>query len=298
MMMDQAKRLRELMHQRISAPESHSNEPKSVMSARVIAVASGKGGVWKSNFATNLAIQMRKRGKRVVIIDADFGLANVEILLGVSPKYTVADVLNGSVDMEVALTTGPLGCMFLSGGSGMSALSDLTDSQISRLTDGFLRLDDLTDCIIIDTRAGLSNVVINFIKAAADTIIVTTPDPTAIADAYALIKSAKAVMPDLSRLKLAVNCSMNDSEAQEVFEKLNGVSTRFLGIKLSFLGSIPYDAYLIRAVRKQQPVSILYPYAESTNRFSDICAKVLEMDVEKKNSIQNFVLKLIGRFGI
>jgi len=298
MMMDQAKRLRELMHQRVNAPEPHSDEPKSVMTARVIAIASGKGGVGKSNFATNLAIQMRKRGKRVVIIDADFGLANVEILLGVAPKYTVADVLNGSIDMEAALTIGPLGCMFLSGGSGMSALSDLTDSQISRLTDGFLRLDDLTDCIIIDTRAGLSNVVINFIKAAADTIIVTTPDPTAIADAYALIKSAKSAMPDLTKLKLAVNCSINDNEAQEVFEKLNGVSTRFLGIRLSFLGSIPYDAYLVRAVRKQQPVSILYPYAESTNRFSDICAKLLKMDVEKKSSIQNFVLKLIGRFGI
>jgi flagellar biosynthesis protein FlhG len=284
------------MRQRAN-PASTSDE-KPMMNSRVIAVASGKGGVGKSNFATNLAIQMRKLGKRVVIIDADFGLANVEILLGVSPKYTVADVLDGKVDIEQALTTGPLGCMFLSGGSGIASLTDLTDGQILRLTDGFLRLDALSDCIIIDTRAGISNVVINFIKAAADIIIVTTPDPTAIADAYELMKSVKAAMPEMEELQVVINCAMSDMEAQDVFDKLNGVSSRFLGIKLSLLGSIPYDVYLVRAVRKQQPVSILYPYTESTNRFSRICAKLLEMQVGKKNSIQNFVLKLIGRFGI
>ncbi|MCL2840392.1 MAG: MinD/ParA family protein [Defluviitaleaceae bacterium] len=297
-MMDQANRLRELMRQRASETTVDIEQPKSAMVARVIAVASGKGGVGKSNFATNLAIQMRKLGKRVVIIDADFGLANVEILLGVSPQHTVSHVLNGEVDMEVALTTGPLGCMFLSGGSGMSALSELTDSQIARLTDGFLRLDDLADFIIIDTRAGLSNAVMNFIKAASDTIIVTTPDPTAIADAYALIKSIKATMPEIEVLQLVINCAINSAEVQEVYEKLNGVASRFLGIKLSLLGSIPYDASLVRAVRKQQPVSILFPNAESTKHFRIICAKLLKMQVEKKGSIQNFVMKLIGRFSV
>jgi len=296
-MMDQANRLRELMRQQSVENEYQGQEQKSVMVSRVIAVASGKGGVGKSNFATNLAIHMRKLGKRVVIIDADFGLANVEILLGVAPKHSVSDVLNGKINMDEALTTGPLGVMFLSGGTGLSALNELTDSQLLRLTDGFLQLDSLTDCIIIDTRAGLSNAVINFIKAAADTIVVVTPDPTAIADAYALIKSVKSAMPDVSELKMVINCSVSDAEANEVFEKLSGVSRRFLGIKLSLLGSIPYDTSLIRAVRKQQPVSIMFPHAESSVRFRNICAKILQMEVEKKGSIQNFVLKLIGRFG-
>jgi len=297
-MMDQAKRLRELMKQKTSAKETALNDDlKATMSARVIAVASGKGGVGKSNFATNLAIQMRKLGKRVVIIDADFGLANVEILLGVQPKFTVSDVLNGKTDMESALTVGPMGCMFLSGGTGMAALSELSDSQLRRLTDGFLKIDSMTDCIIIDTRAGLSNAVINFIMAAGDTIIVTTPDPTATADAYALIKSVKATMPEINNLKMVVNCSVSDVEAKEVFDKLNGVSKRFLDIKLTHIGTIPYDAYLVRAVRKQQPVSLLYPYAESSSRYSQICAKLLEMEVGKKNSIQGFMLKLIGKFG-
>jgi len=296
MIIDQAQRLRELMM------ESEANNPepirqKTTMNARVIAVASGKGGVGKSNFSINLAIQMRKMGKRVVVIDADFGLANVEILLGVAPKYNVGDVLNGKVDMEAALTIGPMGCLFLSGGSGMASLTELTDNQILRLTDGFLSLDNLVDFIIIDTRAGISNAVVNFIKAASDTVVVTTPDPTAIADAYALIKSVKATMPDIGVLKLVINCSVSEAEAQEVFEKLNGVSARFLGIKLLFLGCIPFDSYLVRAVRKQKPVSIQYPFAESANRYSEICASLLQIETGKKSNIQNFVMKLIGRFG-
>lgn len=295
-MMDQARRLRELMQHRTAT--QNSNEPtKKVMNSRVIAIASGKGGVGKSNFATNLAIQMRKLGKRVVIIDADFGLANVEILMGVNPKHTVLDVLNGNIGMEAALTPGPMGCMVLSGGAGMSALPDITDNQIRYLTDGFLQLDDLADYIIVDTRAGLSNVVINFIKSATDTIIVTTPDPTAIADAYALIKSIKAAMIDLSELKLVVNCADGDDEVMEVYEKLSGVSRRFLNIQLVLLGGISYDQFLVKAVRKQKPVSILYPFAESSNRFAEICARLLEMKVQKQSSIQNFVLKIIGRFG-
>lgn len=294
-MMDQAKRLRELMHQRALDNELMP-DAKPAMNARVIAVASGKGGVGKSNFATNLAIQIRKHGKRVVIVDADFGLANVEILLGIQPKHTVSDVINGKVDIEAALTVGPMGAMFLSGGSGISAMTDLTDAQMLRLTDGFTKLDSLTDVIIIDTRAGLSKAVTNFIKAASDTIVLTTPDPTAIADAYALIKSVKTIMPDISELKLVVNCAVNDSEAREVYEKLSGVSSRFLSIRLTYLGSIPYDTHLIRAVRKQQPVSLLYPYAASTGCFGGICAKILEVEVSKRSSVQNFVLKLIGRF--
>ncbi|MCL2456467.1 MAG: MinD/ParA family protein, partial [Defluviitaleaceae bacterium] len=276
MIIDQAKRLRELMmeNQNLHEPE----KIKTTMSARVISVASGKGGVGKSNFTINMAIQMRKLGKRVAIIDADFGLANVEILLGVAPRYTVADILNGSIEMEAALTVGPMGCMFLSGGSGMAALTDLTDNQILRLTDGFLQLDKLVDYILIDTRAGISNVVTNFIRASSDTIVVTTPDPTAIADAYALIKSVKTTMPEVDVLRLVVNCAVSEAEANDVFEKLSGVSARFLGIKIFYLGYIPFDSYLVRAVRKQKPVSLQYPFAKSANKYNLMCANLLNME--------------------
>ena len=291
-MRDQAERLREFVLERKNV-EARS-EPS--MNARVIAVASGKGGVGKSNFATNLCLQMCRLGKKIVIIDADFGLANVEILLGVAPKHSVTDVLIGRVSIEAALTVGPLGCSFLSGGTGISALNEVSDNQILRLTDGFVSLDSTTDCIIIDTRAGLSNAVINFIKAASDTIVLTTPDPTAIADAYALIKSVKKTMPDIKRLGLVVNCAANKEEADDVYMKLSAVSKRFLDIELSLLGFVPYDPYLVKAVRRQKPVSILYPNSESTKRFGEIAANLLKMDPVQKNSIQNFVLKLIGRF--
>jgi flagellar biosynthesis protein FlhG len=265
------------------------------MSARVYAVASGKGGVGKSNFSINLAIQMRMLDKRVIIIDADFGLANIEILFGVPPKHNVQDVLNGKVTIEEALTEGPLGVLFLSGGTGMTALSDLSDAQIARLTDSFLKLDALADYIIIDTRAGISRAVLGFIKAAADTVVVTTPDPTAIADAYALIKAVKTQATGINNLKMVVNCAGSEHEAADVFEKLNGVSSRFLGIRLTFLGFIPHDPQLIKAVRSQKAVSIMFPSADSTDKFKQICAALLELQVEKKNSIQNFILKLIGR---
>ena len=292
-MIDQAKRLRDLMQSR---KEAKKESTKSEMGARVIAVASGKGGVGKSNFVTNLAIHMRKAGKRVVIIDADFGLANIEILMGINPRHTVADVLNGTVDMEAALTTGPMGCMFLSGGTGMMALSDVADKQLDMLIDGFVQLDNLADCIIIDTRAGLSNAVVNFIKAASETIIVTTPDPTAIADAYALIKSVKGMAADITEFKLVVNCTENDAEALEVHDKLIGVCERFLDIKLTPLGNIPYDSSLVRAVRKQKPVSLMFPNADSSRRIGMICAEILEMKITKRSSIQSFVLKLIGKY--
>ena len=290
-MIDQAKSLRDLVLQR-----KQEAAPKSTMSARVYAIASGKGGVGKSNFATNLAVCMRKLGKRVVIIDADFGLANIEILLGIHPKHTVADVLNGTADIETALTKGPLDIMFLSGGTGMLNLHEMSDKQLAQLTAGFIRLDDLADCIIIDPRAGLSNAVVNFIKAADETVIITTPDPTAIADAYALIKSIKNTAPHITELKLIVNCADSDEEADEVREKLSGVCERFLGIKLIPLGTIPYDTYLARAVRRQQPVTMVYPSSDSARRINEISNNLLQVTTSKKNSIYSFVLKLIGRF--
>jgi len=297
MMMDQAKKLREMMKQKTSDGYDTALQDNSDMSALVIAVASGKGGVGKSNFSTNLAMQLRKVGKRVVIIDADFGLANVEILMGIHPKSSVGDVISGKKDMISALTDGPLGCKLLSGGAGISSLTELTDSQLLRLTDGFMQLNKMTDIIIIDTRAGLSNAVVNFIKAATETIVVTTPDPTAIADAYALIKSVKTTMQDVETLKLVVNNIVTPHEGMEVYDKLNGVCKRFLNMQLKLLGCIPFDTQLVKAVRRQQPVSLLYPYAESSVKFAEICSNLLSVEVQKTSTIQSFVLKLIGRFG-
>jgi flagellar biosynthesis protein FlhG len=295
MMADQANKLRDLVKQRLDAA---TEKPKHVMTSRMITVASGKGGVGKSNFAVNLAIAFRKMDKRVIVVDADFGLANVEVLLGINPKYNVSDILSGLVDMEAALTVGPLGIMFLSGGSGLTALSDVTEQELAVLIDSFEQLDEMADIIIIDTGAGISRSVVNFIKATPETIIVTTPDPTAVTDAYALIKNVKDTANELPELKLVVNRVENPAEGLDVYEKLSMACDRFLSIKLNNLGSIPNDPRLVKAVKRQQPVTMLYPTTESTLCIGAICAKLLQIEPTKpKTGIRLFITKLMGRWG-
>lgn len=289
--MDQANRLRDMVLQR-------RETELSSMTSRVIAVTSGKGGVGKSNIAVNLAIQMRRLGKRVIIIDTDFGLANVEVLFGVNPKYNFGDVLSGLVDVQAALTVGPMDIPFLSGGSGITAMSNVTERQMNLLIESFLYLDDMTDFIIIDTGAGVSRSVLNFVKASKETILVTTPDPTSITDVYALIKTVRDTTRELPEFKLVVNRVENPDEGADIYDKLSRVCDRFLGIKLMSLGNIPNDPHLSRAVKRQQPVSLLYPNAESTRCLEAICVKLLNVaPVEKKTGIRSFVSRLVGVLG-
>ena len=292
-MTDQANRLRDLIRQRsLEAAQS-----RQALSSRVIVVTSGKGGVGKSNLSVNMAIQMKRQNKRVVLIDTDFGLANVEVLCGINPSYNFGDVLAGVVDIKAALTTGPLGIPFLSGGSGLTSLANITERQISVLTDSFLTLDSLADILLIDTGAGMSHAVVDFVKAANVAVVVTTPDPTSVTDAYALIKAVKDTVEELPEFKLVVNRVENPEEGVDIYEKLSGVCGRFLGISLLSLGNIPNDPHLIRAVKKQQPVSLLYPNAESTRCVEAICTKLLNMPPAQadKGGIRGFMNRLLKR---
>jgi len=316
---DQAERLREIVQRQreITEPlnlgvdileerklELTQATAKPATPARVIAVTSGKGGVGKTNVAINIAIYLRKQQKRVVLLDTDFGLANVEVLFGVNPKSNFGDVLSGQTSIEAALTIGPLGVQFLSGGSGLTALSDISEEQMSVLTDSFEFLDAIADVIIIDTGAGVSKSVINFIKAANDAIIVTTPDPTSITDAYALIKTVKDACgeDELPEFKLVVNRVDSPAEGIEVYEKLGGVSGRFLSLKLGSLGNIPFDQHLVRAVKNQQPVSLMFPNSDSSRCLEAIAHKLIDVKQahspkpsEKKKGLRSLVMRLTGR---
>jgi len=289
--MDQANRLRDMVKSR----EQHSvHEP---VNSRVIAVTSGKGGVGKTNITLNLAILMRKLDKRIILIDADLGLSNIEVLSGVIPKFNIGDVINSKIGLEEALSEGPLGLKFLSGGAGLATLTNLSEKQILTVVNNFGALDEISDIILIDTGAGISQNVINFVKASTETILVVTPEPTSIADAYAIIKSLKRASAIIPVLRIVVNIASGYNEGLDIFEKLNKVSEQFLGIKLEFLGVIPFDGSVTRAVKRQEPLAVCFPHAESTKSLENIALKLLNMDSKYRqnaNGIASFMNRLMN----
>lgn len=262
--MDQAANLRNIV-KRAEA----TNVP---LNARVITVTSGKGGVGKSNVSVNLAIQFRKLGKRVIIFDADFGLANIEVIFGIVPKYNMFDLIYSGKDIADILTQGPLGIEFISGGSGVQELLKLDRQQLAYMIEKLYELDRLADIIIIDTGAGINNSVLDFVMASNEVLIVTTPEPTAITDAYAVLKAIKKRDPKLYEkdLNLLVNRTEYPGEGKEIFEKLNKVTNRYLDVELNHIGSLPNDRSLVKAVVEQKPVTMLFPKANVSKAFEEL----------------------------
>ena len=299
-MIDQADKLRQLVEGSRAATQN-AVVSVSVKNARVIAVTSGKGGVGKTNFTVNLAIQLARRGKKIVIIDADFGLANIDVLFGVVSKHSFADVLSGQIKMRDALTDGPLGIQFISGGSGMSQLADITENQMSYLLENFAFLDEVADIVLIDTGAGISKSVVNFVKASQETIIVTTPEPTSVTDAYAIIKTVREGNENTPLFKLVVNRVDDAKEGSEIFEKLNMVTQRFLNVTLENLGAIPYDNRLVQAVKKQRPVVMAFPDTASAKSIHIISSKLVQTGIQEttqhKEGVRAFMRRLSGIFG-
>lgn len=251
---------------------------KQIVNARVIAVTSGKGGVGKSNTSINLALQFRKMGKRVIIIDADFGLANIEVMFGIVPKYTLGDLIFKGKSLTEIVTEGPEGVGFISGGSGIAKMVNLDKEQVKRLVGKLYELEEIADVVIIDTGAGISNTVMEFLVAVPEMILVTTPEPTSITDSYALLK-ALGIHPDFNgnstKVKMIANRVAGEEEGQNIYEKLNAVVQKFLDIKMEYLGVVPYDNNVNKAVMKQQPVSLLYPNSQASKNYERI-VQVLE----------------------
>ena len=288
-MIDQAEQLRKRVSQQIQ----HSG------STRVIAVTSGKGGVGKTSFSVNLAIQLSKRGKKVVIIDADFGLANVEIMLGIRPQYNMADLIYHEMNIDDIITKGPLDIGFISGGSGVQDMVNLDKEQVKILIPKLVRLDSLADVIIIDTGAGISDAVLEFVRSSPEVIIVATPEPTSITDAYSLLKTvnrSKDFMVEEKKIQIVSNRVGSKEEGKEIYDKLNIVSTKFLNIHLEYLGAIMQDSNASKAIIEQKPVSLAFPNSISTRCYQEIGNKLLEIDEvvdEPKEGIATFFLDFI-----
>jgi len=299
-MKDQAERLREI----ISSIKDYKNDEKTTgmltnkPGSRVIAVTSGKGGVGKTNVTVNLGIKFAQMGLRVVIIDADLGLANVDVVMGKMSKYNLSDVINSNKDVLEILEEGYEGVKFVSGGSGVQDLVKLNKTQLVDLLMKLGKLDEEADLILIDTGAGLSENVISFVHAAREVILVTTPEPTSITDAYALIKTI--TRKDKTKIiKVIVNRADNASEAFNILDKLNIVTQKFLGVKLQKLGYIMNDTCVIKAVKIQQPFVISFGKCEASRNLNDIALTLMdnkELSSNHVSGIKMFINKLTNLF--
>lgn len=228
--------------------------------ARVIAVTSGKGGVGKTNVAVNLGVALVQLGQRVALLDADLGLANVDLVLGIDPPHTLNEVLYGERALTDIIVPGPAGLQVLAGGSGVYELANLSQWRLERFLRAVEALDAALDVLLLDTGAGISRQVMAFALASQEIVVVTTPEPTALADAYSVIKLVASRSAD-ARLWVVVNMASSAREGEAVFQRLAAVCRRFLGLEPEFLGSLPRDEAVVRAIQRQEPFLLAFPNA-------------------------------------
>lgn len=273
--MDQAEQLRNII--------KATSQPQRPL-ARVITVTSGKGGVGKSNVAINLAVQFKKMGQRVIILDADFGLANIEVMFGAVPKHNLCDLIYQGKDIKEIITWGPMDVGFISGGSGIAGMSNLSIDYLNYIIKNLTELDEMADIIIVDTGAGISDAVLEFLVASGEILLVTTPEPTSITDSYSLMKALNRhprYSKDISHIKVIANKVENGQEGRILYEKLDTVVARYLKIPITYLGMIPQDAQLAKAVMQQMPVSIQNPESKSAQAYEMLAAKLMNKELNK-----------------
>jgi len=271
-MVDQAERLRELV----------KNQTQT-QSARVIVITSGKGGVGKTNLSVNLSIALLKLGSRVVLVDADLGMANVDMMMGLVPRYHLGQVLSGEKRIEDVITRGPLGLKIIAGGSGDYHLANLNERSLEFCLEQLNDLEKNTDIMLIDTGAGISQNVLKFVLAAGEVIVVTTPEPPALTDAYGIIKVVASARPSLP-IWVVVNMIRDNHEGKQVMDRLSTVSKRFLGIDLLNIGFIPMDPNVPKAVKEQQPFVLGHPRTPAAQNVFQIARNLLERSTNRESS--------------
>jgi flagellar biosynthesis protein FlhG len=260
---------------------------------KTIAVASGKGGVGKTNIAASLAIAMRKLGKNVMIVDADLGLSNITILLNMQARYNIKHLLEGSVALEDILIDGPQGIKVLPAGEGVQELTRLDEFQRLRLLEAFDSYDGDLDVLLIDISAGISENVTFFCSAAQELIVVTTPEPTAWVDAYHLIKVLYTEYQE-NKFHVLVNAVKSEAEARDVFTTLTKATDKFLSISLDYLGYLPYDEDVRQSVRAQRAFIDLFPRKFISKCVAEIAAKILDRPDRVRGTLQFFIGNLLS----
>jgi flagellar biosynthesis protein FlhG len=264
---------------------------------RVLAIASGKGGVGKTNVAVNLGICLRALGRRVVLLDADMGLANVDVLLGLHPRYNLSHVLSGERTLEEIMVDGPGGLRIVPGASGIQGLSDLPPAEQAGLIRAFSEVGEAVDVLLVDTAAGISGSVLNFARACQELVLVACDEPTSLTDVYAFIKLMNRDY-GVYRFHILANMVRDESQGLALYDKLCKVTDRYLDVALNFLGAIPQDEDLKKAVRKQTPVSVLFPQSKAAKAFRELARRTDALPISDRNSggLAFFVERMI-QFG-
>ncbi|QMV40152.1 MinD/ParA family protein [Cohnella cholangitidis] len=283
-MIDQAQALRHLVH---------SKDIRSARTTRVVTVTSGKGGVGKSNFSLNFAMALQNRGYSVLIFDADVSFANIDVLLGTPAQYNLIHLLKGEKSIWEIIQIGPSGLQFIAGGSGFQDLVRLSEQELEYFSEQIGKLHGHVDFILFDTGAGLSKETVRFITAAEETIVVTTPEPTSITDAYALIKMLKTMGHDIA-FRLVVNRVTDDREGNQTADNIRQVASKYLGLEIPVLGFIPDDANVTKAVKRQTPLSIAFPDSQAIKGIDRITSRFLleEREQSSARGVSGFLQKM------
>lgn len=286
-MVDQAEQLREIMRRR----ESDNSASKT----RIIAVSSGKGGVGKTNLSINIALAYARLGKRVIVMDADLGLANVNVVLGIIPKYNLYHLIRKQKRMKDILLDTAYGIKIVAGASGFSKIANLSDEERSDFINELSELSN-ADIIIIDTSAGVSNNVLSFIAAADDALIVTTPEPTAITDAYGIIKIIATEIDNMNLgLKLIVNRVKSVVEGKKVAERVINIAGQFLNLKVDYLGYVYDDPTVSQSVLKQKPFMALDPNSKPSICVKHLVSRLEKIEYKEGSGVGRFLRKLLGK---
>jgi flagellar biosynthesis protein FlhG len=290
-MVDQAEKLRRLSNSYYNETNSGLNILNNT-NMRIFAVASGKGGVGKTSIVVNLAISLKRAGKKVMIMDADLGLANVDILMDIIPKFTLYDVFKGRKSLHEIVLTGPEGIKIIPGGSGINELANISAAERELLITQLQYFSRDIDYFLIDSGAGVSKNVLGFLTAADDVIIVLTPEPTSITDAYGIIKILSHFKLQ-NELYLIVNMVKNNKEAKETARKIIAVSSKYLNIKINKLGFISNDASVGKSIRNQKPFVIANPQCKASKEIDNITQSILQKKIDLSQGTENFFDKLL-----
>lgn len=266
-------------------------QPKPV---RVLAVASGKGGVGKTNVSINLGCCLSGLGRTVALMDADMGLANVDVLLGLQPKYNLSHVLNGERTLDEVIVEGPAGLRVVPGSSGIQRMAELSAAEQAGVIRAFGAIGEDIDVLIVDTAAGISNGVVTFARACQEIILVVCDEPTSLTDVYAFIKLMNRDY-GVYRFQIVANMVRDERQGRHLFDKLSMVTDRYLDVSINYLGAVPHDENLRKAVQKQTPVSVLFPQSKSAEAFRNLARKVDSLPVSSQASgrLEFFVERMI-----